>query len=237
VRRGVVYGLLGAAAWSAPAPAPVVAPVVPAFARAFGIRLRLDHTAGVALTFDDGPHPQGTEAVLEILARAGARATFFLVGEQVVRFPALAAEVAAAGHEVAVHGYRHRLQLRRTPWQLGADLDRAVATIGETTASTPALYRPPYGIFSLAGLAAVRARGLVPVLWTRWGRDWRAGATGPSIAATACSALEGGDVVVLHDADHYGSPGSWRNTAAALPSILDAVAALGADCCAVTQST
>ena len=67
---------------------------------------------GVALTFDDGPHPEGTPAMLEVLARAGARATFFVVGEQVQRRPALLAEIAAAGHAVALHGYRHRLQLR-----------------------------------------------------------------------------------------------------------------------------
>src|SRR3954452_22020216 len=68
----------------------------------------------VALTFDDGPHPQGTPAIMEALAAAGARATFFLVGEQVERRPALAAELVAAGHEVALHGHRHRAMLRLT---------------------------------------------------------------------------------------------------------------------------
>jgi len=231
--RGVLYGLAGAAAWSAPAPTAVV----PAFARPFGIRLRLPHDRGVALTFDDGPHPQGTPAVLELLASTDAKATFFLVGEQVDRFPSLAAEIASAGHEVAVHGYRHRLLLRRSPSGFAADLDRAVAAIGEATGRAPAVYRPPYGIFSLPALAVVRRRGLTPLLWTRWGKDWRPDATGPSISALACASLAPGDVVVLHDADHYSSPGAWRNTAAALPSILDAVAALGVGCCAVTHST
>ena len=231
--RTLALGLLGAAAWSAPAPAAVA----PVFARAFGIRRRLPHDGGVALTFDDGPHAQGTPAVLEALARAGAQATFFLVGEQVDRFPSLAAEIAAAGHEIAVHGYRHRLQLRRPPSTFAADLDRAVAVIGEATGRRPLAYRPPYGIFSLAGLAVVRGRGLEPLLWTRWGKDWRASATGPSISALVRSRLAVGDVVVLHDADHYSALGAWRNTAAALPSIVEAVAALGVGCCAVTQST
>jgi len=231
--RTLALGLLGAAAWSAPAPAAAV----PAFARPFGIRLGLQHDRGVALTFDDGPHAQGTPAVLDVLAGAGAKATFFLVGEQVDRFPSLAAEIAAAGHEVAVHGYRHRLQLRRPPSTFAADLDRAVAVIGEATGRSPTLYRPPYGIFSLAGLMVVRRRGLEPLLWTRWGKDWRAYATGASISALVCSRLGPGDVVVLHDADHYSSPGAWRNTAAALPSIVDAVAALGVRCCSVSQPT
>lgn len=101
-----------AAAWCAPAPAAVVPP----FAAPFGIDLRLPSPHGIALTFDDGPHPQGTPRMLEILERASVRATFFLVGEQVERRPALAAEIAAAGHEIAFHGYRHTLLLRRTPW-------------------------------------------------------------------------------------------------------------------------
>jgi peptidoglycan-N-acetylglucosamine deacetylase len=233
VRRELVLGMLGVAAWSAPAPAAVV----PAFARPFRIQLRLPHEDGVSITFDDGPHPQGTPAVLETLERAGATATFFLVGEQVERFPSLTAEIAAAGHELALHGYRHRLLLRRSPGAFGVDLDRAMAAIGEATGHAPRVYRPPYGIFSLPGLAVVRGRGLAPLLWTRWGKDWRADATAASIAALATSALRPGDVVVLHDADHYSSPGSWRSTAAALPSIIDAVAALGVRCVAVTQST
>jgi len=234
LRRGVwPVSLAAAVAWSGPAPAPVV----PAVARVFGIRRRLTHSQGVALTFDDGPHPQGTPAVLEVLARAGAKATFFLVGEQVERFPAIAAEIAAAGHEIALHGHRHRVQLRRSPQALAADLDRAEAVIGATTGRTPLLYRPPYGIFSLPGLAVVRRRGLAPLLWTRWGKDWLADASAASISALACSGLAPGDVVVLHDADHYSSPGAWRNTVAALPSIVDAVAAIGVGCCAVTHAT
>ena len=233
VRRGVVAGVLGAAVWAVPAPAPVV----PAFARAFKIPLRLSHTEGVAITFDDGPHPQGTPAVLEVLARAGATGTFFLVGEQVERFPALAAEIAAAGHEIALHGYRHTLLLRRSPRGLADDLDRAAAVIEEATGRAPAVYRPPYGVFSSHALRLVRLRGWEPLLWSHWGHDWGANDLPGRIVERATAGLERGDVVLLHDADHYGAPGSWRQTVAALPSILDAVAAIGAPCVAVTQST
>ncbi len=231
--RGLVAGVLGAAAWSAPAPAPVL----PAFARAFGIPLRLAAADGVAITFDDGPHPQGTPAVLEVLAGAGATATFFLVGEQVERFPALTAEIAAAGHEIALHGYRHTLLLRRAMRALAEDLDRAAAVIGETTGRAPAAYRPPYGVFNSYSLALVRQRGWAPILWSRWGHDWGPNDRPDQIARRATSGLGVGDVVLLHDADHYSAPGSWRQTAAALPRVLDAVAALGVPCVTVTQST
>jgi peptidoglycan/xylan/chitin deacetylase (PgdA/CDA1 family) len=233
VRRTLRYGVAGGVAWAAPGPAAHL----PALARAFGIPLRLPHAGGVAITFDDGPHPQGTPAALAALEAAGATATFFLVGEQVERFPTLAAEIAAAGHEIAIHGYRHRLLLRRSPRALATDLDRAEAAIGEATGRAPALYRPPYGVFSSAGLAIVRRRGWTPYLWSKWGWDWAAGATAASIAARATAGLRAGDVVLLHDADHYSSPGSWRNMAAALPRVLDAVAALETGCVSVTQST
>src|SRR3989442_6189734 len=137
-------GAAVAAAWAAPAPAPVV----PAFARAFRIPLRLPRADGIALTFDDGPHPQGTPAVIETLARFGATATVFLVGEQGERFPSLAAEIAAAGHEVALHGHRHVLTLRRTPAGLARDLDLAAWTIANAARRAPTHYRPPYGGFS-----------------------------------------------------------------------------------------
>jgi peptidoglycan/xylan/chitin deacetylase (PgdA/CDA1 family) len=227
-------GAVGAAlAWSAPAPAPVL----PAVARALRIPRRLAGTRGVALTFDDGPHAEGTPAILDALDRAAATATFFLTGEQVERRPALAAEIAAAGHEVAVHGYAHRLHLRRTPRALRDDLERAIATIEDAIAAGTTCYRPPYGVFSLASLDIVRRSGRRPLLWSRWGRDWRRRATAKTIAAEATAGLGPGDVVLLHDADHYSSEGSWRRTVAALPEIVDRVAELGEPFVPVTQST
>jgi peptidoglycan/xylan/chitin deacetylase (PgdA/CDA1 family) len=212
---------LAAAAWCAPA----AAPVVPPLAAAFGIPLRVSR--GIAITFDDGPHAEGTPAVLAALARAQVRATFFLVGEQVARLPGLAAEIAAAGHEIGSHGHRHTLLLRRTPWALADDLDRAAEAIAAATGRAPRLYRPPYGVLSLAALQLVRRRGWSPLLWSRWGRDWEARATVDSIAARATRLLGAGDVVLLHDADHYSSSGSWKKTAAALPRILEAAVATG----------
>jgi peptidoglycan/xylan/chitin deacetylase (PgdA/CDA1 family) len=211
-------------AWSVPALAPVVPPV----AAALRLPRRLPPGArGVALTFDDGPHPQGTPAVLEVLRERGARATFFLVGEQVERHRALAAEIVAAGHAVALHGHRHRLLLRVGPRALAADLDGGAAVIAEATGVAPVLYRPPYGIFSPAALALVHRRGWRPLLWSRWGHDWRRRITPAAIAAEVTEDAGDGDVLLLHDADHYSARDSWRRTAAALPLVLDGLAARG----------
>lgn len=188
----------------------------------------------VALTFDDGPHPQGTPRVLELLAAAGQPATFFLVGEQVRRHGALTAEIAAAGHSVAIHGDRHRCLLRLTPRALSDDLDRAEDTIGPPAGG---LHRAPYGIYSSWALAAVRRRGWQPLLWSRWGRDWRARATPASVAGEVTRGLRSGDVLLLHDSDNYSAPGSWRTTVAALPAVLDAIAAAGLRSVALDQDS
>jgi peptidoglycan/xylan/chitin deacetylase (PgdA/CDA1 family) len=216
---------------------PALAVHVPRLAAAYRLELRLPDRDRVALTFDDGPHPQGTPAVLAELDRRGARATFFLVGEQVARDPGLAREVADAGHEIALHGYRHTLLLRRRVAELAADLDRAAAAIADATGAAPRLYRPPYGVFSSGSLAHVRARGWRPLLWSRWGRDWERRATASSIARRATAGLRPGDVVLLHDSDAYSSTDSWRKTTGALPSLLDAVATLGVPASPVTHST
>jgi peptidoglycan-N-acetylglucosamine deacetylase len=200
---------------------PALAPVLPGLGPALGILGRQAGAEGVALTFDDGPHPQGTPQVLEALGKVGAPATFFLAGEQVLRRPTLVAEIIAAGHRVELHCHRHRNQLRLTPRQLLDDADRARAAIEEAGGQAIADYRPPYGIFSGAGLRAIRRRGWRPVLWSQWGRDWSRRATAASIARRCSAAARAGDIVLLHDADYYSAPGSWIRTVAALPVLLE----------------
>jgi peptidoglycan-N-acetylglucosamine deacetylase len=199
-----------------------LAPVVPRIAASNGIPLRLDRP-GATVTFDDGPHPQGTPAVLDALDEAGLRAIFFMVGEQAERYPELAAEVAARGHEVGIHGYRHRVQLAQSESAVRADLERALATIG----GAPRFHRPPLGIYSSAGLRLTRELGLEPLLWSRWGKDWRKFTTAKRIARRATHDLGPGDVILLHDADHYSSKNSWQRTVAALPEILRAIQPTG----------
>lgn len=201
-----------------------LAPVLPRAAIALKLPRTLPAPDGVALTFDDGPHPEGTPAVLEVLARAGARATFFVVGEQVARRPQLARRILAEGHELALHGHRHRLQLRLSARQLREDLLRGSAALEHATGSRPRLHRPPFGIYSPAGLIAAREAGLAPLLWSRWGKDWRRCTTPPRIAARVLTGLAGGDVILLHDADFYSSKQSYDRTVAALKLIMGELA-------------
>jgi peptidoglycan-N-acetylglucosamine deacetylase len=188
-----------------------------------GVEDRTASGRGYALSFDDGPHAQGTPATLEVLAREGVRATFFLVGEQVRRNPSLAREIIDAGHTVGLHCDRHRNLLRLTPWQVREDIARALDTIETAAGCSPSLYRPPYGILNASALRIARARGWRTVLWSDWGRDWEATATAESIAALVTDEARAGAVLLLHDADDYSASGSWRATVAALPLVLEAL--------------
>jgi peptidoglycan/xylan/chitin deacetylase (PgdA/CDA1 family) len=179
----------------------------------------------VALTFDDGPD-HALEAFLVVLAAAGAQATFFVTGEQVVRAPGRVAEIIGAGHQVGVHGYRHRHHLRLTPWQVREDLRRAREVIEAASGRPTTLFRPPYGGFSLASWREAGRQRWQRVLWSRWGRDWEPDATQHSIVARI-GQPQAGDILLLHDSDRYSAPGSWRNTLAALPLVLERIAAAG----------
>jgi peptidoglycan-N-acetylglucosamine deacetylase len=199
-----------------------LAPLVPRIAASAGIARRLDRPQPT-LTFDDGPHPEGTPRVLDALDARGTKAIFFVIGEQVERWPELAAEIEGRGHELAIHGYRHHVQARLSVAAVQRDLERAVEVIGPTAH----FHRPPLGVYSEAGLAAVRERALEPLLWSRWGKDWRRLTTPQRIAARATRALGPGEVILLHDADHYSSKDSWQRTLAALPEILAAAQPTG----------
>lgn len=203
----------------------LLAPVNARAASALGLPRTLAGAGGVAITFDDGPHPEGTPAVLDVLARGGQRATFFVIGEQVRRRPELVREIADRGHAVALHGDRNRLQLRLTPAQAKADLERGRATLEDALGAPVVWHRPPYGIYSPAGLQAARDAGLAPLLWSRWGKDWRKFTTPHRITARVTRDLHAGDVILLHDADFYSARGSHQRTVAALGLIFAELAA------------
>ena len=192
-------------------------PVREQVSRRLAGRGRDDH---VALTFDDGPDPRSTPVVLRTLDELDVRATFFLLGEAVDEQPSLVAELVAAGHEVAVHGYTHRSHLVRTPADVVDDVARAYDAVVLAGGATPLWYRPPYGAMAWASWTAARRVGLRIVLWTAWGRDWRAEATATEVTADAVRDLDGGGTLLLHDTDRTSAPGSWRATVDALPRIV-----------------
>jgi peptidoglycan/xylan/chitin deacetylase (PgdA/CDA1 family) len=179
---------------------------------------------GAVLTFDDGPDPDATPAVLDALDAAGAQATFFMVGEQVGAHPELAAEVAERGHEIQLHCYEHvHHEQLADPRR---DIARAFAAIELATGARPSLQRPPYGRFSASSFAACTQAGLEPVYWSAWGEDWEM--LGPDrIADLVTRDLAPGVVILLHDSPRYGHRPSAKPTADAIPLIAAAAADRG----------
>jgi peptidoglycan-N-acetylglucosamine deacetylase len=181
----------------------------------------------VALTFDDGPDPASTPRFLKALDQLNVHATFFLLGEHVADNRLLVAEIAAQGHELAVHGWSHR-----RPWLPGdlrefADLKRAQTVVEEIAGGPVTWYRPPYGILTGERWAAAARCGLRPVLWSAWGRDWTRSATGESVMRTLRPDLRAGATVLLHDSDRVAAPGCWRATLNALPRLVAECEAAG----------
>jgi peptidoglycan/xylan/chitin deacetylase (PgdA/CDA1 family) len=170
-------------------------------------RGRSDH---VALTFDDGPDPQSTPAILQALASVDVRATFFVLGSMMDRSGDLMAETAELGHDVGVHGWDHGAQVLRGPMRVRGDLLRTQTMIQDLTGIKPAFYRPPYGKLTASSLWAANYLGLRTVLWSAWGEDWTEAATGASALETLRPDLLGGATILLHDSDCQSVPGSWR---------------------------
>lgn len=208
--------------------------VAPALLRARALRVAvcpdlagIGRPDGVALTFDDGPDPEGTPAVLDVLDQLSWTATFFMLGAQVQRYPDVAAAVVAAGHEAAVHGFNHRNHLARGPAEIHRDVARAAAVVAAATGAHPSWFRPPYGVLTLGSLIAARRAGLRPVLWTAWGRDWEARSPA-QVADTVAGQLRPGGTVLLHDSDCVARvAGSWRSTVRALPQLAELTDQLG----------
>ena len=174
-----------------------------------------------ALTFDDGPDPVSTPAFLAVLDRLGWHATFFMLGSMVAANPSLAAEVASAGHEIALHGNVHRSHLLRTLPGVVDDLRRGRDVLEDATGRTPRWHRPPYGALSGPTLVAARQLDLRVVLWSTWGRDWRREATGESVAADVQLGWAPGATVLLHDSAATSAPGAWRAALDALPRLAE----------------
>lgn len=172
----------------------------------------------VALTFDDGPHPDTTVPLLAALRAGGAVATFFIRGEQAARHRDLLRAVRADGHGIANHSYTHPHLTEVDDATVVREIDSTQAVIREITGQTPTLFRPPYGDTDARVRGHVARFGLTEVLWTVDTRDWAGTSTDEIVEAV--STVQPGGVVLMHD---YG----YRATVAAVPRILRELARRG----------
>lgn len=179
-----------------------------------------------AISFDDGPDPDATPAVLEALAAVGARATFFVVGEQLDLHPDIARAALARGHELALHCFAHERHDCAPPGSAPADTERARELLESLTGARARWFRPPYGCFSDASYAACEGLALTPVYWSAWGLDWEA-IPPARIAELAARDLSDGAILLLHDSARYAPRTSAAATAEAIAAIATAAADRG----------
>ena len=153
----------------------------------------------VALTFDDGPDPRSTPALLELLRTGGVEAAFFCVGHRVAAHPELAARIVDGGHLIENHTYAHS---KTTNFfsvdQLQTDLARTQTVIQQATGMAPILFRPPMGLSNPKIFRVARSLGLTVIGWSARGLDTRI--TEPErIVARIERRLKPGAIILLHD--------------------------------------
>ena len=181
----------------------------------------------VGLSFDDGPDPEVTPAVLDLLDRYGARATFFAVGRRVEARPGLAAEVAARGHRVENHTHTHTPGFAFLgPRGTGREIGRAQEAIAAATGRRPALFRAPAGLRNPWLDPVLWRHGLQLASWTRRAFD-TVSAEPQRIAARLLRGLAPGDVLLLHDGSAARGRSGRPAVLDALPRLLDELAARG----------
>lgn len=183
-------------------------------------------TAGAALTFDDGPDPEFTPPLLDALDRAGAKATFFVVGERVAGQEQLVREIEARGHEVALHGMRHRRHDKLGEAEARAELSEGLTAIESAGVTRPCRYRPPFGGTSPTLATVCAELGLELAYWSAWGQDWDP-VPAARIARLVERDLDPGAVVLLHDSALYAEREDAGATIEAVPLIAAAAEARG----------
>jgi peptidoglycan/xylan/chitin deacetylase (PgdA/CDA1 family) len=158
-------------------------------------------TKQIALTYDDGPNDPHTLRLLDVLAKHGARATFFLIGRYVQQRPDIARDIAKAGHTIGNHTFTHPLLTFMSDAEIRRELNQCNAALRDALDREANLFRPPFGGRRPAVLRIARQLGLEPVMWNVTGYDWNA-PPAATIEKKITKQIGGGDVILLHDGGH-----------------------------------
>jgi peptidoglycan/xylan/chitin deacetylase (PgdA/CDA1 family) len=166
--------------------------------RCFGLGVYKDTSGqGIALTFDDGPDPEYTPRLLDLLKRYNVKATFFVLGSKAEQYPELIIRMHKEGHLLGVHNYVHRTNALMSPWKVRGQLEHTIRTIEKIVGVKPVHYRPPWGIFNLFDILLFRRFRVV--LWSIIVGDWVSRGGAQKIKKRLLANVRNGDVIVLHD--------------------------------------
>jgi len=184
---------------------------------------KIKKSGSICLTFDDGPNPQSTPAILNILEEARIRATFFVTGENARKYPEIIKSILSRGHEIGEHGLRHIHPWTSFPLHSFIDLLRGSAVLKKLTGKRAALLRPPYGKLDLMSLLYIWCSDKQLVFWDIDPRDYENHAA-EEIADSIMQGLASGSVILLHDG-RADTAGGASATVAALKLVLSRSAA------------
>ncbi|MDC1220090.1 polysaccharide deacetylase family protein [bacterium] len=165
--------------------------VVKPFAKDLIFDLPNDQNA-IYLTFDDGPHPEITEEVLDLLDEHKARATFFLIGENVRKFPQVVERIKASGHAIGLHGNQHLSGWKTKDEAYFADIASSAEVIHSN------LMRPPYGEITLSQAKALKKEYKL-IMWSDLSADFDASYSSEQCFAFATKKVKAGSIIVFHD--------------------------------------
>lgn len=152
----------------------------------------------IHLTFDDGPHPLATPKVLDILKARGIKATFFLIGKNVVQFPDIGQRILEEGHSIGNHTYGHSSMVFRSNNFQVNEIQKANDSIQKITGAAPELFRPPYGYFDYTTLKAANSCGHHVVLWSIDSLDFK-NLPNENIAKKVVAKAKTGSILLFHD--------------------------------------
>lgn len=180
----------------------------------------------LALTFDDGPNPDATPAILDALGERGVRASFFILGRHAERWPHLVRRIADEGHCVGNHGYHHRKLHFKWPSYVRNDLELGTRAIVDASGVRPRFFRAPHGFRSPWVTTIAGSLGQRTVGWSRG--VWDSARPGVEVIAhRTIRAAKPGAILLLHDGDGYDPLGDRSQTARAVPLIADRVREAG----------
>lgn len=180
----------------------------------------------VALTYDDGPYPPYTEALLQVLAKENVRATFFMVGRNAQNNEQTVHQVAAAGHTIGLHTQDHIDLLKLDKAQKEYQLRQGRAVLERLSGQRITLFRPPHGFRDWQVIDTVHQAGMQTVNWSAMSKDWL-NPTPEVIAERTLQAVKPGAIILLHDGDSPYNRLSRENTVAATELIIKALKAQG----------
>ena len=190
----------------------------------------------VALTFDDGPSPVWTPQILDVLKESNTKATFFMLGKHVEKYPEVARRVAAEGHEIGNHSFSHHVLLYYKEEELEKELEAAEGMIKSVTGISTKYFRPPKAWLAASEKSMIKNMGYDVILWNLNSKDWVT-FDDKYIIKYIMHNVRPGDIILFHDSGGVFAPegGDRHETVLAVRRLIEKLNQSGYECVTITE--